>query len=100
MASEQPPIEQRVIVCAAIRNTRNEIICGVRHYDALMHAQIRRRGIWGPPHPVDQGFVDNKGIYMNRHEAWDVAMKAGQIKPGSLVRTHSLPWSLFSEDVW
>jgi hypothetical protein len=49
---------------------------------------------------VDQGFVDNKGIYMNRHEAWDVAMKAGQIKPGSLVRTHSLPWSLFSEDVW
>jgi hypothetical protein len=73
---------QRRVVCAAIRNCKGEIICGARHYDSIMHAQIKASNSiesWKLKSSVEQGFIDQWGIYMSRTEALEVAKQAGQI---------------------
>lgn len=84
---------KRRVVCAAIRNCKGQIVCGARHFDGVMRAQLdtskRRRYwktyvkvfgriIWRCP-PVAQGFIDQWGVFMDRTEAWKVAMAAGQV---------------------
>lgn len=68
----------RRVVCAAIRNSNFEIICGPRHFDAVMQAQIDVSGghVWDR---ADQGFVDQFGNWLSREEAWAVAHAAGQV---------------------
>lgn len=58
------------------------LIVGNRHFCPLMGMQIELMGLKYKEHNggVDQGFVDQWGIYMSREEAWEVAKKAGQIK--------------------
>lgn len=90
------------VVCAAIRHEQTGlIICGARHYDALMRAQIlaisewvvaRARGYYA----CQQGFVNNKGEFMTRDEAWVIAEKAGQLRPHPSMR----PGTLHSEDLY
>lgn len=70
----------RKVVCAANISSEHKIIVGVRHWDSLMHAQS---------HPLsngehafstkNQGFIDQHGVFMDRTEAWKVAVNAGQI---------------------
>ena len=69
---------QQRVVCAAIRNGLGEIICGPRHFDARMHEQIHNHAStdWKAP---EQGFVDQRGEWLTREEAWRVAFDAGQI---------------------
>ena len=70
--------KQRVIVCAAIRNElTNKIICGPRHFDMVMRGQIadKRHCLI-----MEQGFVDQFGVFLTREEAWEIANEAGQIK--------------------
>ena len=43
----------------------------------------------------DQGFVTNKGRFVDRKEGWVIAEAAGQIK-----RTTGNKGQLFSEDMW
>lgn len=66
----------RRIVCAANRNpATGHLVLGVRHMDTLMQA--------GVPNKLrlytEQGFVDNKGNFLSRKEAFIVANKAGQL---------------------
>lgn len=70
-------IEQR-IVCAAIMNRNTlEIIAGVRHFDKIMCSQMDcHNPIWYNP---EQGFLDNKGNFLSRVEAYKVAEAADQI---------------------
>ena len=68
--------KQRV-VCAAIRNKEGKIICGARHYDGIMHSQIISDG--GNWIVADQGFIDQFGNYLTRHEAYKIAKINGQI---------------------
>lgn len=80
----KPPEGAEVIVCAAIR-LHDEIICGARHYDSIMHKQIRisedRRKYWyDNKHLVEQGFIDQFGRFYSRTEAWKIATVKGQIK--------------------
>lgn len=44
----------------------------------------------------DQGFLDEKGMYLNRKQALVSADLFDQIKPGTVIRAGRL----FSEDVW
>lgn len=70
--------KRRVVVCAAIRNNAGHIICGPRHWDDTMRAQvISSREDWSK---AEQGFIDQLGVLMTREEAWAVAEVAGQIK--------------------
>lgn len=45
---------------------------------------------------MDQGFVDEAGVFLTRAEALQVATAAGQLKPDEPVRAGVL----FSENVW
>lgn len=77
----QGQVECRVmrrVVCAAIRNTNSEVICGPRHFDHTMRKQIAASGAhaWDR---AEQGFVDQRGDWLTREEAWVIAEAAGQI---------------------
>lgn len=64
----------RRIVCAANRNrVTGDVVLGVRHWDALM---AKMGGTGGE---VDQGFMDNRGTFLTRIQAWVVAADAQQI---------------------
>jgi hypothetical protein len=73
---------QRRVVCAAIRASDGDLLLGIRHYSTDMHAviQARRDGNkFAHRHDPDQGFVDQRGVYLTREEAYRVANEAGQI---------------------
>jgi len=86
---------RRRIVCAANKNVHTHyVILGVRHFDMIMHKQIEKFQLgrdW------IQGFVDNRGEFLDRKEAFEVAQKAGQIirKTGGENSDE-----LFSEDLY
>lgn len=71
-----PPLDRgaigRRVVCAALRNGHGTIICGPRHWDSICRGTSKDG--W------EQGFVDQKGVFMTREEAWTVAFDAGQIR--------------------
>lgn len=67
------------IVCAAIRHLSGNIVCGVRHYDANMRGLLENLPFSGFGAQVQQGFVDNFGVFHTRYEAWPIAEAAGQI---------------------
>ena len=71
---------QRVIVCAAMRDTETgKVICSVRHWDELSRQRFNSQEE-AMDFDDEQGFVDNKYQFLNRTEAWKVAEAAGQIK--------------------
>ena len=75
-------MDQQRIVCAAVRDPSNGlIICGARHMDFLMIDVLIRLGYSADKSPVDweEGFVDNKGNFLDRQEAHKVATATGQI---------------------
>lgn len=63
------PGEPRV-VCAALRRGET-IVCGPRHWDQLCRGTSKDG--W------EQGFVDQRGNFLTREEAWKVAERNGQI---------------------
>jgi len=101
---------QRRVVCAAIRNCKGDIICGARHYDDIMRAQVRaskNKRYWKGYlkvfgkyiyryKRVEQGFIDQWGVYMSREEALEVAKAAGQM----LRRCGGDRRELFSENLY
>ena len=104
MTSQNPPcpveapefIQDPVIVCAAMRNAEGEIICGPRHYDKIMNQQLRRlaRNDWRAS--ITQGFVDQYGNFLTREEAWEIAIRKGQI----VRRVGGDEGKLFSENLY
>jgi hypothetical protein len=87
------------IVCAALLFDRGEIILGARHYDGLMVSQLEDlrmmtgRNVKNPP-PI-QGFINQRGEFLNRTEALAVAQAAGQIIEKTWPKD-----ILFSEDLY
>ncbi len=75
-------MSERRVVCAAIRNARGALLLGIRHYSEDMHRQIHARHdghTFMHRYDEDQGFVDQRGCFMSREEAYQVAEAAGQI---------------------
>jgi len=100
MAEDEHP---RRIVAAALRHPDPEkpLIVGVRHFDDIMQAQLNafdspsgRNGASLYGH--GQGFVDNLGNFLTRHEACELALANGQLT-GPFSRP---PRQLHSEDLW
>lgn len=84
------------------------IICGARHYDEVMRTAIlalyshcldldtamkmaRHEGWYG----CEQGFIDQKGEFLTREQAWKIAEAAGQIR-----QVTGKPGTLYSEDLY
>lgn len=65
------------IVCAANLNQDGVIVLGARHFDSLMHTTIKAQKLEGSDWV--QGFITNRGDFVDRKEAWVVASRAGQI---------------------
>jgi hypothetical protein len=66
------------IVCAANRNKDGQIVCGARHYDPIMRAQIGDKiNDWLG---CEQGFIDQRGNFLTREEAHVIAKANGQIR--------------------
>lgn len=73
-----PPTDvQPRIVCAACRDVVGQVVCGPRHFDAVMRQQVDRMMSYSEP--WQQGFVDQWGRFLTREEAWKVAVAANQI---------------------
>ena len=86
------------IVCAAIRHDDGLIICGARHYDPVMTQVLFALGysMENRPRGFTTGFIDNKGEYLTREQAWIIAERAGQI------RYHGIgtPGTCYSENLY
>lgn len=69
----------RRVVCAAVLSKESgEMVVGPRHFDAVMHRQLSRLPLRAMAE-AEQGFIDQRGVFMTREEAWVVAEAAGQI---------------------
>lgn len=72
----------RRVVCAAIRAADGSLLLGIRHYSGDMVRQMTQR-VDGRKFEnrldEDQGFVDQHGVFMDRFEAYRVALDAEQI---------------------
>ena len=95
------PLQRSVrrVVCAAIRANDGDVLIGVRHYSPDMYAQIHARsdGVkFRYRSGDDQGFVDQRGEYMTRRQAWNVAEAAGQVRRAG----HDGEGVLYSEDLY
>lgn len=75
---ERRPIDDmpRMVVCAAMKHDDGRIIASPRHFDTIAR-QAAKDGFWGD---CEQGFVDQRGVFMSRTEAWKVACDARQIR--------------------
>ena len=96
-------MNQRRVVCAAIRNDAGDVILGIRHYSHDMLVQIANRvdgESFKHRHDADQGFVDQYGVYMTREEAFDVAAAANQIINIAACITAELYNKLYSEALY
>jgi hypothetical protein len=71
----------RRVVCAANKMKDGTIVCGARHYDDVMRGVFRKldNSAGRTVTVAEQGFIDQRGRFMNRQEAWKVAEAAGQI---------------------
>lgn len=89
------------IVCAAVNLRDGKIVCGVRHFDELMQQVLPPNDNRGRVELAGhvQGFVDNDYQFLNRSDAWRVAIKAHQVDPRSPDYAGT-PGTLFSEDLW
>ena len=100
-------MKERRVVCAANKfiftmpdkRVEELIVCGARHYDHVMGSQIAKidHDYWKNKSSVTQGFIDQRGVFMDRREAFVVASNANQVikksgNPNSL--------ELFSEDIY
>lgn len=86
---------RRVVVASACRKG-DVVICGVRHFDSVMTSQMRAmQGIkWAD---AEQGFVDSRGMFLNRKEAMDLVKESGQ--PFDIERNSGNEY-LFSEGIY
>lgn len=76
---------QRRVVCAANRDESGAVILGPRHWDEFMQEaytywKIATCHMAKDMRFMEQGFIDQHGLFMTREEAYLVAARACQIK--------------------
>jgi hypothetical protein len=72
------------------------IIAGARHFDEIMHGQIMARNDQDSWRLSEQGFIDQKGVFLSREDAWVIANDGGQIIHDCISKKNKL----FSEDLY
>lgn len=79
MKTTMLPDKQR-IVCAACLADDGTIFTGIRHYSPDMVLMIQLAGYSGRV-MGEQGFVDQWGNFLNRQDAFHIALRNGQYRP-------------------
>lgn len=86
----------KLVVCAAMIMKDGLVVTGVRHFSPDMRLILHR--VYGDKYHLqvkEQGFVDNKGEFLSREDAWKAADLAGQIR-----KEVSSPGTLYSENLY
>lgn len=84
------------IVCAAMLMKNDLIVTGVRHFSPDMRKTLHC--IYGDGYHLqvkEQGFIDTRGNFLTREQAWEVAMLTKQIR-----QEVSIPGTLYSENLY
>lgn len=84
------------VVCAALRDASGRLVTGARHFDGVMMEQIMRGADTDAWRGAEQGFINQRGNFLTREEAHEIATRWGQI----LRRVGSDSMSLFSENLY
>jgi len=78
------------------------VVTGIRHFSPEMRTTLKR--LYGEKYHVfvqEQGFVDARGTFLTRKQAWRRAIETGQIPtPPDDFTSHILSHDLFSEDLY
>lgn len=86
-----------MIVCAAIKDSRNgNVIGGVRH-NCILNT-IKDLSIQIPKENRIQGFLTDDNKFVDRYEAYTIALSCGQLS--STTRNNKHNNELFSEDIY
>ena len=99
----EPTLDKRRVVAAAIRAPDGTLLVGIRHYSQDMVDQIEKRvdgNKFKHRHDEDQGFVDQHGKWLSRHEAYAVALAANQIVRPSACGQDLDGMKLYSEGLY
>lgn len=68
------------IVCAANRHKKGgALVLGARHFDGVMRETMSRMRMLPLNKYWEEGFIDNRGQFRTRTEAWRIAVAAGQV---------------------
>ncbi len=88
-------INTRVVCAACLDHKTGKIVIGMRHFDDIMRSQMDSTP--GPSWAQsEQGFVDQRGSFLTREEALEIAQKEGQI----IRRCDGDEKELFSENLY
>ena len=89
-----------MIICAAIKDTRTgAVFGGIRH--GFIYSAMRDAGITPPHEKAIEGFLDEKGKFYDRYEAYDIAMVNGQMSATARqLKRERNEKELFSEDLY
>lgn len=87
----------RRVVCAALL-VNDHLVCGPRHYDAVMRGHLELINEPYSSANVVQGFIDQFGVFMDRYEAMRVAKDSGQ--PLDFERNGGDRTTLYSEGLY
>lgn len=67
------------LVCAAVKYPCGFIAVGPRHFDPIMRA-VTPISVKESHGKAVQGFIDQRGKFYDRHEAWTLAQVNGQVR--------------------
>ena len=89
-----------MIICAAIKDTRTgAVFGGIRH--GFIYSAMHDAGIAPPHEKAIEGFLDEKGNFYDRYEAYDIAMTNGQMSATARhYKKDKGERELFSEDLY
>lgn len=88
-------MSQELIAHAAVKSKEGQIFTGKCHADCFY--KMYEEKIKASTKPLDQGFVTNKGRYLNRYEAFELARDNGQLANYDVEEDGVV---LFSEHIW
>lgn len=86
----------KYVVCAAMKMNDGLIVTGIRHFSPEMRKVLHR--IYGDKYHLkveEEGFVDEMGKFLNREDAWILALTQNQIR-----KECSCPGTLYSENLY
>lgn len=70
------------ILCAAVKRLDGGFDCGYRHndvYEKVAHEDVMK--VYEIDFFYGMGFLTSKERFVNRYEAWKIALECGQVKP-------------------
>lgn len=89
-----------MIVCAALLVDNKILVPCYRHSTGFKMLKELTGKKYLEYESIDDGFMNHKGEFLTREEAWKHAEECGQLSYNTLAHYFSTPPVLFSEDLY